>query len=128
MRLDQFFGGIEGSPTAVREREGRADPGATKLHASAFVELYKAAVKTFYATGGKAARRLKGYRLAAIDGSGPNAFFCDNPAVEVNNFYRRRVHTLNPLPTACATIGRQPPASWATTRARPETTRVIRSA
>jgi hypothetical protein len=68
--LDQFFGAIEGSPTAVRGAGKAALTQARrKLRSSAFVELSKTAVETFYAAGGKAVRRLKSYRVVAIDGT-----------------------------------------------------------
>jgi len=67
--LDQFFGAIERAPAALRGAGKAALTQARrKLKASAFVELSKAALKTFYA-GGATVRRLHRYRLVAIDGT-----------------------------------------------------------
>ncbi len=67
--LDQFFGAIRGAPTALRGAGKAALTQARrKLKASAFVELSKVAVETFY-MGAENVRRFHGYRLVALDGT-----------------------------------------------------------
>lgn len=67
--LDHFFGALRGAPTPVRGVSKAALTQARrKLSATAFVELSKAAVATFYEHR-RRVQRLKGYRVLALDGT-----------------------------------------------------------